>query len=73
MHSAVIGINRFFSFDESSVYKLPALQKQSCYVYLVTAVNLSMLIPQMNNNNKHSGFEMLHEKFAQECHLTLHE
>ena len=58
MYSAVIGINRFFSFDKSSVYKLPALQKQSCYVYLVTTVNLSMLIPQMNNNNKRSAFEI---------------
>ena len=77
-----IGVSRFFSFDENmfssvynSVYKLNALQKQSCYVYLATTVNLSMLIPQINNNNnkKHSAFEMLYEKIAQEYRLALHE
>ena len=64
-----------FSSVYNSVYKLNALQKQSCYVYLATTVNLSMLIPQINNNNniKHSAFGMLYEKIAQEYRLTLHE
>ena len=64
-----------FSSVYNSVYKLNALQKQSCYVYLATTVNLSMLIPQINNNNnkKHSAFEMLYEKIAQEYRLALHE